>query len=401
MSGFFARRTALSMLLGVTVSCLLAGFAFSKTYSPEDLAKLTQEQRDRLFAWQAAREAFDKKASAYWRVVEGKRSARRKKAAANIAMTAEDYVIEHPPVYAGPAAPADVLALLRKPSKTPPKRMAVVADFLAQAREKYGFEPLMLPDEEFKRRYAAEALRLRFTKDQIVRVYSLETGGYGAYDMQAGYNPVTKKVKPISSALGYAQLLNANSVEVLGKHGYQFANRLETMAGLAVTPERAAHLRDKARIIRAMARDARAVDDSWSAHVRFGSTPKGLAMHAVNLDGDVGPWMQIQKLDNTRAFAVKRGRPILTGGELEMMNLAGPSRGFEMLTAPAQGASTANFFDRGGYERNPVVHNRTAAQLLTRLDELMDKNRLRDGAKIFDAIFDELGGGPRREAAAE
>ncbi len=387
----FSRRLTLTLIVSG------AGYAFSPSiswtapaYSKEDLDKLTDEQRQRLSAYQEARAIHDKKAGVYWSAIEGKRTGRKKKNAAKIAIAADDYVYEHPPLYQGPPTPADVFALLAKPPKIPPKQIAVVADLLRSAKEKYGFAPMMLGDEEFKRRYAAEALRLKFTKDQIVRVYSLETGGYGAFDMQAGYNPVTKKVKPISSALGYAQLLNANSVEVLGKYGAGFAARLEAMAALASDAERARHLHAKARVVRAMARDAHAVGDSWPAHVRFGGTPKGQAMHAMNLDADVGPWMQIQKLDSTRAYAVKRGMPVLTGGELEMMNLAGPGRGFEMLTPVAKEASTANFFDRGGYERNPVVHNKTAAQLLTRMNEIMDRNRAKDGARVFDSIFDQL-----------
>lgn len=391
MPGTFSRRSTLALIVSGGVYALLPGTIWAApSYSQEDLSKLTDEQRQRLFAYRAAREAHEKKAGAYWAVVEAKRAGRKKKNAAKIPIVADDYVYEHAPVYQGPPAPTDVLAILAKPSKTPPKTIAVVADLLRNAQEKYGFAPLMLGDEEFKRRYAAEALRLKFTKDQIVRVYSLETGGYGAFDMQAGYNPVTKKVKPISTALGYAQLLSANSVEVLGKYGPGFAARLEAMAALTQDAARSKHLRAKAKVVRAMGRDARAVGDSWPAHVKFGSTPKGQAMHAMNLDADVGPWMQIQKLDSTRDYAVKRGMPVLTGGELEMMNLAGPSRGFEMLTPIAKDASTSNFFDRGGYERNPVVHNKTAAQLLIRMNEIMDKNRAKDGARMFDLIFDQI-----------
>jgi hypothetical protein len=52
-----------------------------------------------------------------------------------------------------------------------------------------------------------------------VRIYALETGGQGTYDMQSGFNPITKTGRPISSALGYAQLLHANSTSELVKHG--------------------------------------------------------------------------------------------------------------------------------------------------------------------------------------
>ncbi len=391
MPDTLSRRSTLALIVsGIGYGFVQSIAPAAAGYSKEDLDKLTDEQRQRLSAYREARAIHDKKAGAYWSVVEAKRATRRKKGTAKIPVAAEDYVYEHPPVYQGPPAPKDVFAILAKPPKAPSRPLPVVADFLRNAKEKYGFTPLILPNEEFKRRYAAEARRLKFTKDQIVRVYSLETGGYGEFDMQAGYNPLTKKVKPISTALGYAQLLSANSVGVLGKYGGSFAARLEAMAALTSDAERAGHLRYKARVVRAMSRDARAAGDKWPAHVRFGGTPKGQAMHAMNLDADVGPWMQIQKLDSTREYAVRRGMPVLTGGELEMMNLAGPSRGFEMLTPIAKGASTSNFFDRGGYERNPVVHNKTAGELLTRMNEIMDRNRAKDGARLFDSIFDQL-----------
>ena len=74
-------------------------------------------------------------------------------------------------------------------------------------------------DRAVARRSAREALKVGLTKEQVVRVYALETGGLGTYDMQSGFNPVTRTGKPISSALGYAQLLHANSTSELVRHG--------------------------------------------------------------------------------------------------------------------------------------------------------------------------------------
>ena len=48
----------------------------------------------------------------------------------------------------------------------------------------------------------------RAQQGPVVRIYALETGGQGTYDMQSGINPATKQGRPISSAPGYAQLLN-------------------------------------------------------------------------------------------------------------------------------------------------------------------------------------------------
>ena len=74
----------------------------------------------------------------------------------------------------------------------PERPLATVADFLAYAKSHYGFVPTLVTEREFKRRYAQEALAVGLTKDQVVRIYALETGGQGTYDMQSGYNPITK-----------------------------------------------------------------------------------------------------------------------------------------------------------------------------------------------------------------
>ena len=62
------------------------------------------------------------------------------------------------------------------------------------------------------------------------------------------------------------------------------------------------------------------------------------------------------------------GRAKLSGAELELMNLAGPRTGLEMMTPVGSRMPTPNFFSEGGYSRNPVVHNKTGAELLATLD---------------------------------
>ena len=111
-------------------------------------------------------------------------------------------------------------------------------------------------------------------------------------------------------------------------------------------------------------------------------------MHALNLDGNVGPWMQVVKLRGIMEYAAKKGAVRLSGAQLELMNLAGPGSGLEMLQSPGRDMPTSNFFERGGYERNPVVHDKTGAQLLVKLDEIMDRNVQKTGAQQFARIFD-------------
>jgi hypothetical protein len=49
---------------------------------------------------------------------------------------------------------------------------------------------------------------------------------------------------------------------------------------------------------------------------------------------------------------------------------------------------TSNFFQRGGYERNPVaIRHNTVAKLLAVTDERMDFNGSKPGAKELAASF--------------
>jgi hypothetical protein len=358
----------------------------------EAVAKLTPAQQATFKAYEAAQLAHTKHVDQYWKRIELKRKKRKAKIAAGKTLTVEDYVKEQPPVYTGPKRPDEIMALLPKPLKpdTPAHDpVAVISDFLREAEANYGFKPDRINEDDFMISYAYEAVRLGLTKDQVVRVYALETGGFGTHDLQSGFNPRTGRAA--STALGYAQLLAANTIERVRKEGPEFVERLERMAEEPdVSFETAAALRAKAAVLRRMIADARKLRESWPAHVAYAKTPKGLAMHALNLDGHIGPWMQVVKLRGILEFAAKKGVTQLTGAQLELMNLAGPGNGLEMLLAPGKNMPTANFFERGGFGRNPVVHDRTGAQLLAKLDEIMDRNSQKPPAQKFGRMFDSI-----------
>jgi hypothetical protein len=369
--------------------------AASTGSTEEEIARrLTPAQQQTWSEYRAARGAWERTYRAYWRKAEARRTARRAKRASGHAVTAEDYVTTHPPRYQGPELPADIariVASVRPPVRERP--LPAVADFLAHAKKQFGFVPKRASEQAFKRSYAIEALKVGLSKDQVVRVYALETGGLGTYDMISGTNPVTKQGKPISSALGYAQLLHANSTGELVKHGEAFAKRLTAMAAARGTPPaRAAELEAKAQILAKMLRAARSVPNEWKAHVRFAKTPKGLGIHALNLDADVGPWMQVLKLKSLKDSAARTGRADLSGAEIELMNLAGPGTGLEMMTPVGRDMPTANFFSEGGYARNPIVRDRTAAELLAALEARMEVHLKKAGSLEFARIFDEVAG---------
>ncbi len=360
----------------------------------DKLAALNPDQRRIYESYRIARLTYDAQLDAYWESVNEKRDERKRKRIAGQAYTSRDYILTQPPKYTGPVL-LDAIAKIvteAKPAE-PEKQLPGVADFLQSAKEVYNFVPEATTEVEFKRRYAAEALAIGLTKDQVVKVYALETGGMGTYDMQAGIHPQKRTGRPISSALGYAQLLHANSVNELVKHGESFIKRLENMARsqASTTPRRAISLRAKAAVVRAMLKDGRTVANEWGDHVRFGGTPKGLAIHALNLDADVGPWLQVIKLKGLKETAShEAGRAQLSGAEIELMNLAGPRTGLEMLMPVAQTVPTTNFFSRGGYERNSVVRDRTAAELLVELGKRMEFGLLKSGSIEFAQSFDAV-----------
>ena len=385
------RLAVIGFAVGVAAMCLPASSRAEEVRS--DLAeRLTPEQLRVYEQYHKARTAFDRQHQAYWRSVDSKRDARKARRMLGQDYTKDDYITEQPPKYRGPELPPEIARIVtevRPPE--PEKPLPNVADFLESAKTQFGFVPTPTTEREFKRRYAQEALAVGLSKDQVVRIYALETGGQGTYDMQSGISPITKQGKPISSALGYAQLLHANSTSEFVKYGEMWAKRLLAMAAVPGTPpERATALRSKAATLRRMLRAARSVPNEWSSHMAFGSTPKGQAIHTLNLDADVGPWLQVLKLRGLKDDGERAGRPNLTGGEIELMNLAGPRTGLEMLTPVGQNMPTSNFFSQGGYYRNTIVREKTAIELLRALESRMEASLKKPGAIEFAQIFDEV-----------
>lgn len=179
-------------------------------------AATLEEHRKMWAAYVSAKAKHLAAQNVYWKKIAAKRAIRKRKLAKHQAIVRSDYVLEQPSQYKGPEMPLSFFKVEKKdkPKKpeAPKKTLPVLADFLGHARTQYGFTPRRVSEIEFKRSFAREALTLGLTRDQVVKVYAFETGGYGAYDMQAGYDKATGKVYPVSTALGYAQLLNANSV---------------------------------------------------------------------------------------------------------------------------------------------------------------------------------------------
>ena len=304
----------------------------------------------------------------------------------------DDYVLTQPPVYAGPPPPTPppVPGPDAAETPTPPRKyIPVVADFLKSAREFFDFVPQRPASEiEFKRAYARLALDAGLSKEQIVRIYVFETGGNGTYDAQSGleYSP---RGRAISPALGYNQLLNTNSVELLAERGDAFVAALKARAA-ALDGDAKQALQRKVDVLRQMIKFCRSVPDDWNAHDALANTAAGLGVHAMLLDIDVGPLLQVQKLLDSVTFARRSGHETpMSAAELQMMNLTGDGNGLDIVMMPAamrERVPTANFFLQAGYERNPVaIRNNVVAKLLAATEATMDRGMNLPGARELAA----------------
>jgi hypothetical protein len=364
--------------------------AMAEAAAPQAIA----EYRRKLKEYLEARAAFEAEAGAYWSSIADKRRGRNAKRRDRVAIVLDDYVLTQPPVYSGPKRPVNPQA--EPPEPEGPRRerkpIPVVADLLKAASEQFQFAPQRPSSEvEFKRAYARVASAAGLTREQAVRVYSFETGGNGNHDMQSGLSASRPGSRAISTAIGYNQLLTTNSVELIAEQGPELLRALnEKAAALSGAPRRA--MEHKISVLKKMVAVANSVPDEWAQHEKLGDTPQGWALHALVLDIDIGPLLQTHKLLTSVIFARAKGytRP-LTAAELEMMNLTGDSTGLDMVTMPQalrEQVPTSNFFQRSGYERNPVaIRHNTVAKLLAVTDSRMDSNSNQPGARELAAAF--------------
>src|SRR5580704_17631453 len=388
-AGWFALVLPLVALPAQAVdnAALPANSAMAQAASPQAIA----EYRRLLREYQEARAAFEEEASAYWNSIADKRRGRNAKRREHLQIALDYYVLTQPPVYAGPKRPVNPEPE-EQPERPPRqyKAIPVVGDLLQAANEHFQWTPQKPASEiEFKRAYARYAQAAGLTREQAVRVYSFETGGTGNYDVQAGIEHGGKRA--ISTAMGYNQLLTTNSVELMAEQGQEFVRELTARAASLSGPPRQAMDR-KIAVLKKMVTYACSVPDDWSQHEKLADTPQGCAVHAMVLDIDVGPMLQTHKLLTSVIFARAKGytRP-LSAAELEMMNLTGDGTGLDMVTMPQamrEQVPTSNYFQRGGYERNPVaIRHNTVAKLLAFTDSQMDSNSDKPGAREMASVF--------------
>jgi len=379
---YLARNAVLSLVAAMLLGCAPGHSQLAPGASSDYQARLA--------AWQAVHDPYEQAAQAYWDSISAKRRIRNAKRRKHERVDLDDYVLEHPPVYNGPPRPVDPNA---PPGPQPGERapIPVIADFLRHANDQFGFVPDQpRNDLEFKRAYAKAAKAEGLTREQIVGVYGFETGGNGTYDTQAGVS--ARRPNAISPAVGYNQLLSTNSVSMLAEHSALILGALRQKEKTLQGDARRTMTR-KIEAVKRMVAAARAVPQRWSEYDKLAKkTPAGIGMHAIVLDIDVGPLVQVQKLLNSVQFARMKGyNAPLAAPELELMNLTGDSTGLDMVTMPPEYRTrvpTSNFFQRNGYERNPVARRTgVVGNLIADIDAKMDRAAQSQGAKELAAAF--------------
>jgi hypothetical protein len=337
---------------------------------------------------------YDKDATAYWQSVVDMRRVRIAKRNRGEPIVLTDYVLTQPPLWSG--------APVRRPlSPATPgvPRLPVVSQMLTMAAEQHGFVPQRpASDLEFKRAYAGIATAAGVTAQQAVRIYAFETGGNGTYDVQSGLTHPSRKARAISSAIGYNQLLTPNSIGLLAAHGDRFLETLQAKAATLSGPARAA-MDKKIAATKKMVAFVRSVPYQWVEHEKLSQTKRaGVGIHAALFDIDLGPLLQAQKLVESLAFAKSKGHEQpLTGAELEMMNLTGDGNGIDLVTMPDEvrpQVPTSNFFQRYGYERNPIARRTgVVSALYASMDAKMDRVSQLPGAVELAVAFAEVADG--------
>ncbi|MFT3730034.1 MAG: hypothetical protein QM780_01230 [Hyphomicrobium sp.] len=395
------RTQGLSVLaMALALVCLMAQPRAEAMSTIDFLTSLSENEMASFQVWKTARQNFEDQLDAYWDAVERKRAVRRQKRAKGVPFSASDYVMSFPPKYKGPFLSGELaakydrfLTAQRDANPSPPKELATLPDYLAAAKRVYNFVPERVSEKEFKLRYAAEAAALGLSKEQVVRVYALETGGVGTYDTQAGIHPIKKTGRAISSALGYGQLLDANSVNELARSGATFIRLLtQKYQDPRNPPARKALLKHKLAVLKKMYANVKHQPFEWDVQQAYAKTPPGMGIHALNIDGDLGPMLQAMKLRTLQDLAAKAGRTSLSGAELELMNLAGPMTGLEMMAGPGSDAPTPNFFARRAYYVNKMVIGLTGTQLQAELDRRMAQAITNPGSQEFADAFDSVSG---------
>lgn len=306
-----------------------AGQSDAHTLPPDDPARK---------AYESAQAAYQKELATYWASVDKSKQANQK-------------VMSFPPFYTGPEKPAG-----HDPPKEP-STLPTVNDMLGAWRQ---LAPLATSNKDnpdlpslqiqetsesnFKHAYAREALVVgrkhglsdHDTENIVESIYAFEDAGQGTFDLLSGVpfrlaapdapgshgnQDARRNIHPLSTAIGYNQLLMATSLQFIDSTN-AIGRRLEDLA--KAEPDRAVALHNKEHLLEevkstvhgelvkfAETNPRKYLDggkltyavyaDFAKSSVRtsLGMTGRQLtsAVQALNLDKDIGPILQSQELE--------------------------------------------------------------------------------------------------------
>lgn len=381
---------------------MLASFLAAASFGFTDKAEAASYQ-EQLAAYRAAYSEFEAREKRYWAAISAKKDIRTAKRRAGQAFVREDFVLSQPPKYTGPKRPRDPNAgpLVKKPR--PKSTLPRANDLRAAMKDLYGHKLPRVAEKDFKLSFAREAKRYGLSAEQVIGVYALETGGLGPFDRVSGEIPqmnskckVVKYVgQPLSTAIGYFQLLNANTSSTVagnarGPESERFANRLREKAKQE-RGGRKRELKKKAKLVDRIVKDMdvaisrmNVTKNNWAEFRELGRTKLGRAVHALNLDPDIGPMIQMSKLTFVRNKAVEKGLGNVPSDRLELMNLVGWPRGLKMLEPVAFNVPTANFVTATEIRANrSVLGDKTVAESVEKINRVISKRKQECGSHEF------------------
>jgi hypothetical protein len=370
-------------------------------------------------AYEAAQKAYQADLGKYWSGVVTSKS---------LHQTVNDF----PPDYVGPPKPPGS-GPVKAPS-TLPTVNDMLQDWnkLAPMAAGHSHIPKLTIDESsedaFKHAYARESLNVgakhglsrKQTEIVVESIYNFEDAGTGTKDLlssvplkltepdNAQNEKARRNIHPDSTAIGYNQLLMATSMRFVdGSNAIN--DRLQELAKEA--PARATVINHKRELLgdiqqtvhKQLAEFAKNDPSQYiDAQGKFteplyaafsrstvptanGMTGRQMtaAVQALNLDRDIGPVLQSQQLDDLfhhslkpdfqKALQQKVPRHVddYLPAAIELANLAGGKAAGDMLQPKNATLPTVNFFDRDGYEGNPVTHKRSADELLEAIYNVM------------------------------
>jgi hypothetical protein len=323
-------------------------------------ATATPEER-----YKQAKERYDKRLNDYW---------------SNLLKTRDSnkFTTEFPPRYEGPAKPKGVV----EPKE--PKTLPRLNDMFDGSRtlnrlltgdpNQPDYSIRQVSESQFKQSYANEILKTAtangLTPDEakniVRRIYAFESGGAGTHEMLSGMPQDLLKedkpgettiadqrraYRPNSTAIGYTQMLQYNTVRLFDTAAPEISTRLRQMA--QEDPSRAQELTNKAQMVdnlqtligkelksfadasgprpagKEYIKDGKITDlcreDFAKSDVKLPGrdiTGRQLSssLHAFHMDGDVGPILQSLELNHLLKFAKQNDFTGLLNQEKDAFN---------------------------------------------------------------------------------